>query len=405
MARHSIPYAVLRFWVGTGMRFYFRNIKINGSLRSLAKSSKAPVIVVANHQNALLDPIVLGVISERQINFLARAAVFKSPLHAKLLSYLHMQPVYRPVDGVDVRTSNEPIFKTCTARLNEGAVIGIFPEGNHDLPKRLRPLKKGAVRMAAGFGKPVIFQIFGIDYLNHSRPFTDLEITIAPELEIDLKIAGPESPQAIELIRQELSASVLDIVDEEKRIFLLALEQIHWTNGPKGFDVENRKQILSKLEVNQGMLDLLKPVLNDYRDLLQHHSINDEDVQRYENYGWTFMIAHAHSSKWAYLVNLPLLLLQRFLEARMVEDVVFKGTFRFLFWFLAIQLSWFAGLAYCVLNAQYLFAAVFFGSLFLSLLVLRNRAANPGPIWVSPKVLKRAASLRKAIMTGIHGQD
>jgi hypothetical protein len=149
----------------------------------------------------------------------------------------------------------------------------------------------------------------------------------------------------------------------------------------------------------------LKPVLNDYRDLLQHHSINDEDVQRYENYGWTFMIAHAHSSKWAYLVNLPLLLLQRFLEARMVEDVVFKGTFRFLFWFLAIQLSWFAGVAYCVLNAQYLFAAVFFGSLFLSLLVLRNRAANPGPIWVSPKVLKRAASLRKAIMTGIHGQD
>jgi|GEM_PF-5052115 len=402
MAKDSYTYAILRIWVGAGLRLYFRKIRLNGKSECLEKDSTKPVILFANHQNALLDAIVLAVCNKRQINFLARAAVFAKPCYARILRSLLMQPVYRPVDGVDVRKSNEPIFEACVARLSEGAVIGIFPEGNHDHPKRLRVLKKGAIRMAVGYGKPFCFQAIGIDYLQHMKPFTDLEISISNPLEIKFDESDSDEHWMLEQCRLMISNAMLDIQNEELRFLILNLERIAWSFEGKPFDVSTKKKLLLKLADNEGMTAVLKPVLNDYADVLLHNSLSDEDILRFKNKGIFHMYFHAHFSKISYFAHLPLILLSKFLEAKLIEDFVFTGTFRFLYWFMAVQFYWIGGYVILALLSNFLVASLVFGILLLSSIILRSRGGNPGPIFVSEAVLKRAVELRSAIAHNIN---
>lgn len=108
-----------------------------------------PVILVSNHQNAMLDPLVLCIESERQLHWLTRADIFKKPKVNKLLRALNMLPVYRERDRVeDLSGYNKVTFEVCNQRLKAGAIICMFPEGTHRGKKQLVPLKKGVARLA-----------------------------------------------------------------------------------------------------------------------------------------------------------------------------------------------------------------------------------------------------------------
>jgi hypothetical protein len=57
-------------------------------------------------------------------------------------------PIYRQRDRLtDARERNQRIFEICAERLDIGASIGLFPEGNHRAVKSLRPLRRGVVDM------------------------------------------------------------------------------------------------------------------------------------------------------------------------------------------------------------------------------------------------------------------
>ncbi len=73
--------------------------------------------------------------------------MFKKELIRKLLMSLQMLPVYRVRDGWNNITNNTTIFNTCTELLNKNQAIVMFPEGNHNLARRVRPLSKGFTRI------------------------------------------------------------------------------------------------------------------------------------------------------------------------------------------------------------------------------------------------------------------
>jgi hypothetical protein len=58
-----------------------------------------------------------------------------------------MLPVYRIRDGWSNLTHNKAIFETCIQVLSQKEAIVIFPEGNHNLARRVRPLSKGFTRI------------------------------------------------------------------------------------------------------------------------------------------------------------------------------------------------------------------------------------------------------------------
>ncbi|MFH4964341.1 lysophospholipid acyltransferase family protein [Gaetbulibacter sp. M235] len=134
----------VRAYIRLGLFFYYKRIHVFG-LENIPKDQ--PVLILANHQNALLDALIIAATCNRFSYFLTRASVFNSPFFAKLLRSLRMLPVYRMRDGIQTITKNNTIFKWCSQLLHNNNSIVIFPEGNHNLKRTVRPLSKGFTRL------------------------------------------------------------------------------------------------------------------------------------------------------------------------------------------------------------------------------------------------------------------
>ncbi len=148
--RRSWIYELFRFVLVFGLRLFHKKFRVVGYEN--LKGSDIPTIVVGNHQNALLDPILCCSVITQQLHWLTRSDVFKPGLISAFLRKVNMLPVYREKDNVaDIRDRNEAIFQECYKRLNRGQWISLFPEGTHKGKKSLNtPLKKGIGRLIIG---------------------------------------------------------------------------------------------------------------------------------------------------------------------------------------------------------------------------------------------------------------
>ena len=134
----------VRSYIKLGLFFFFRRVYVHG-VNSIPKDK--PVLFLANHQNALLDALLIGTQSNRLLFFLTRAGVFNNKIISKLLSSFQMLPVYRIRDGWNNLSNNTAIFNTCAELFSKEEAIVIFPEGNHNLKRTVRPLSKGFTRI------------------------------------------------------------------------------------------------------------------------------------------------------------------------------------------------------------------------------------------------------------------
>ena len=135
---------LVRSYLRLGLFFYYRRIQIHG-IKSIPINK--PVLILANHQNALLDALLIATNLNRFGYFLTRASVFKKSLVSKLLTSLNMLPVYRVRDGWSNIRNNNPVFEKCSELLHNNKTVVIFPEGSHNLVRRVRPLSKGFTRI------------------------------------------------------------------------------------------------------------------------------------------------------------------------------------------------------------------------------------------------------------------
>lgn len=138
-----IWYHGLRLYVWCGLHYYFKEITIRGK-ENIPKGS---VIFAVNHQNALLDALLIVCPNFYFTHFLTRADIFKKPFLRWLLSTFKMLPVYRLRDGWQSLGENQNTFDTCSEIFREQGAVGIFPEGNHGAQRRIRPLSKGFTRL------------------------------------------------------------------------------------------------------------------------------------------------------------------------------------------------------------------------------------------------------------------
>ena len=107
-----------------------------------------PVLVVANHQNALLDPLVIFRVAGRPTRPLARAPLFDQPLLGTLLRGLGGLPVYRRQDDPALMHMNEDTFRAAVEALRAGDALQIYPEGRSHSAPSIEPLRTGAARIA-----------------------------------------------------------------------------------------------------------------------------------------------------------------------------------------------------------------------------------------------------------------
>ncbi|MDT0608219.1 lysophospholipid acyltransferase family protein [Croceitalea rosinachiae] len=137
-------YYLIKYWISLGLFSYYKKIKIVG-IENIPKDK--PILFLSNHQNALLDILLIAINCSRKPYFLARADIFKNHFFRPFFYFLQMLPVYRLRDGKSSLLKNEVIFNKCGELLNEGKAILLFPEANHNLKRRVRPLSKGFTRI------------------------------------------------------------------------------------------------------------------------------------------------------------------------------------------------------------------------------------------------------------------
>jgi 1-acyl-sn-glycerol-3-phosphate acyltransferase len=108
---------------------------------------KGPVLVLANHPNGLIDPLLLRVGLGRRIAFLGKSTFWKRWLGRTAMEAFGALPIYRPKDGADTG-QNEATFERCRALLKDGGWLAMFPEGTSHSDPEMKPLKTGAARIA-----------------------------------------------------------------------------------------------------------------------------------------------------------------------------------------------------------------------------------------------------------------
>ncbi len=106
------------------------------------------VIIAANHIS-LWDPPVLGTAIPRRIHFMAKEELFTNPIFSWLITKLGAFPVKR---GAADRTA----IRTALALLENGSILGIFPEGTRSKDGRLGAAEPGLALLALKAGVPVV---------------------------------------------------------------------------------------------------------------------------------------------------------------------------------------------------------------------------------------------------------
>jgi 1-acyl-sn-glycerol-3-phosphate acyltransferase len=145
-------YALLRAIAGIALRWFYRGIDVEGLDRV---PRGAPIILVVNHPNALVDALVVGWAIPRRVIITAKATLFQNPMFAWFLGRAGVVPLVRASDvrsgavpGPSDASRNQRSFQALRSVLERGGAMLIFPEGiSHDQPA-LAPLRTGAARIA-----------------------------------------------------------------------------------------------------------------------------------------------------------------------------------------------------------------------------------------------------------------
>ena len=122
---------------------------------------ETPLIICANHIN-LWDPILLAIIFDRPIRFMAKKELFENKFLGFLLEKFGAFPVDR--DNVNIKT-----IKDAIKLVKDNEVLGIFPEGTRVKTVSEEKIITGVAMIASRAGADVIPVFINSDYKFRSK--------------------------------------------------------------------------------------------------------------------------------------------------------------------------------------------------------------------------------------------
>lgn len=346
-------YIMLKFILKYTLWIYYPRIRIVNK----PKKKFARTIFACNHAASFMDPLVIASNQPPIVFFMTRSDVF-TPLLKPILWAAHMLPIYRSIDGEDTKAKNEEVFQKCFKILKNGRSLLIFSEGFTDdvFIRRLKPIKKGAVRI--GFGaceavnweKPIYIQTIGVNYSDPNHLGSDVVISNGTPICLnDYKAEYLEQPNKVindltKLVEADLQAQIIDVrdkqwsdmhehimrltkkgmnaVDTDKRIPLLK----RWRYSKQLADWINTQENLSE---NSNFLKL-RSDLRDYFNSLKKHGFNEKQIQSKAKGEFSLV-----KEKLFFILLFPLVvigLIHNYLPFKWTKNFVEKSFKRPVFW-------------------------------------------------------------------------
>lgn len=132
------------FWAtaGLSLRAFFR-------LRVENRPQLAGAYVLAANHGSFLDPVLLGVAMRRRVTFLMTEVVYRSPKMHWFYRWNHAIPL-------STRGGNRDSLRAARSVLQQGRIVGIFPEGGLSRDGGLLLGSPGAVSLVLNEGVPIV---------------------------------------------------------------------------------------------------------------------------------------------------------------------------------------------------------------------------------------------------------
>ncbi|WP_058303813.1 lysophospholipid acyltransferase family protein [Gorillibacterium timonense] len=191
-------YEFARAVTGAYYRTLYR-LKAKG-LENIPKTG--PVILCANHISNH-DPLVVAILMKRQVNFMAKAELFRVPLLGPIIKRLGAFPVKR--GGV----SKESI-KHSIDLLKSGKIITIFPEGTRSNAGGAG--KKGAAMLALRSQAAVV----PVAIVGSYAPFQKMTVIYGPP--VDLKEFADGGSDQLEAATEKIMAVIRNMVTTHEKL-------------------------------------------------------------------------------------------------------------------------------------------------------------------------------------------
>lgn len=131
----TIFYPIFHLWLGLRAHGHDRLEKEDGAL------------ILANHQS-FLDPLVIGMPLRRPVSFLARHSLFPVPVVGWVLTNTHVM-------SINQQAASSNSLRDTIQRLNDGWLVGIFPEGSRSQTGAMGELKPGFAAILRRSKRPV----------------------------------------------------------------------------------------------------------------------------------------------------------------------------------------------------------------------------------------------------------
>ncbi|MFM7243435.1 MAG: lysophospholipid acyltransferase family protein [Planctomycetaceae bacterium] len=106
------------------------------------------LVVLSSHQT-FLDPLLLGLATDRRLSSLARSSLYRFKPFGAVITALDAVPIDRQASALKA-------MKAVIERLERGAAVIIFPEGARTHDGRLGEFKSGFALIAKKAGVPIV---------------------------------------------------------------------------------------------------------------------------------------------------------------------------------------------------------------------------------------------------------
>lgn len=267
-------------------RIFFRKIDVLGAEKL---QHGKPAILIANHPASFLDAMVLAVFLGRPIHFYVRGDIFSHPLVYRILTKLHMIPIFSREHGTGNLSKNKATFDRGRKLLSAGNLLLIFPEGFSRQSKQVEPFKKGAARVALqtafddGKAGHLHIQTIALNYSHHGLG-ANLFIRVGDFLELDqYETSYREFPaQAVNRLTADMQAmfekNVIHIRKGERTETAEAVMRMayhDYSENKEGYFWASRNICERVAEMNDETYAAFQSKLERYHQLLLVNKIDD----------------------------------------------------------------------------------------------------------------------------------
>ena len=153
-------------------------------------------MVVSNH-TSYWDPVAVGCAINPRIHYMAKAELFRIPVLSSLIITFGAFPVNR-------EKADRHAIRTALKLLEEGKVVGIFPEGTRGNSGELLKPHMGAAMLAVKAQVPVV----PIAVLDSKGFFRRLKLRIGKPIYLEKREEGQTSKQIMEVGTEKIMSEI-----------------------------------------------------------------------------------------------------------------------------------------------------------------------------------------------------